>query len=82
MNIQTDERTMSVAALVDEIRIARRRLSAKNPQQQILMQCEAAVVSLAQQLAVAKYARTSRVRRWWRRFVPAVFARVPQRGNS
>lgn len=66
---------MSVAALIDEIRIARRTMSTRNPQHGLLLKCEAAVSHLAMQLHAAKAGRQP----WWRRLFGAAGTRVQVR---
>lgn len=63
---------MSVAALIDEIRIARRTMSTKNPHHGLLLKCEAAVAHLSMQLHYAKAGQRS----WWRRLLGATGTRV------
>lgn len=64
---------MTVAALVDDIRMARRTMSTKNPQYRLLEACEAAVTTLAIELHEAKRRRGSWLQRAWQRLTgPAV----------
>ena len=76
------EPQMTVAALIDELRIARRTMSEKNPHRHLLERCEAAIVSLAMDLHEAR--RPTRVRRvwFWRRWLgpaamPVRLTKVP-----
>lgn len=54
----------SIASLLDEIRLADRGLSARNPNKVLLQKCAVAITQLAEQLHVAKRAAAPQ-RRWW-----------------
>lgn len=55
----------SIASLIDEIRLALRGLSQRNPNRQLLTKCAVALTSLANDLHQAKQA--TRPTPWYRR---------------